>query len=626
MFVSLGIDLSNTNTSEGLERIQKVVTTLQKCVYANEGSLNKLLMDDKGSTLICIWGLPPLAHEDDAVRAVLCSLQIRKQLAAPELSCLCNIGISTGVVFAGVVGTAGSRREYSVIGDVVNLAARIMAYPKYNKEPMGKIYVDQKTKEDASQKIRFTYKTHSAFKGKAFKLPIFEPIDPDVEFSKLENVSIERLLLVHSNPFVLDRNSTYQYGKIEMFGKEKIKEAIMNSFENFAMVLEESRIAIIEGMAGSGKTLLARHIADEIIKKDVEGRYQTWKENGRIEIFVSQLNPSLEKRCFNGLRLILNAISLSMAKYQKIDRGEMMEQIIKESKANISDKLFLIEDLFSIKLPHGFNQSTQYKLPDDPIRFVKKEEYPENVTEEITAFIIEVFKIRLAEQLNDSSFNESGLTGRKKSLKQTLAPIVIFFDDAQKMDKESWKTIDELQENIRKLMIFIIVRQNTEKELDFPSKEIQDYVNLLDKEDIINAHYALDGLQLPYFNVLVAIFGDIYYTQMEEEIKSMLQNDDMAVLDQLRDLNFLKDPVKQIDPSALNAILKKTEGNPQLTFQFALSLMKSKYLKNIGGTLTMTAEFIKAKDFDDWAYVEVPDLALRYNSMLIDKLTKTTTG
>jgi adenylate cyclase 10 len=37
----------------------------------HEGSLNKLLMDDKGSTLIVVFGLPPMAHQDDAIRAIL---------------------------------------------------------------------------------------------------------------------------------------------------------------------------------------------------------------------------------------------------------------------------------------------------------------------------------------------------------------------------------------------------------------------------------------------------------------------------------------------------------------------------------------------------------------------------
>ena len=115
MFASLGIDLSNATTAEGLQHIQETVVTVQKCVYELEGSLNKLVMDDKGSTLICVWGLSPLSHDDDAVRTVLCGLNIRKRLMA-KVKCECNIGISTGIVFSGVVGTSGSRKEFSVIG------------------------------------------------------------------------------------------------------------------------------------------------------------------------------------------------------------------------------------------------------------------------------------------------------------------------------------------------------------------------------------------------------------------------------------------------------------------------------------------------------------------------------
>ena len=62
MFVSLGVDLSSATSQEGIKNIQKIMETVQKQVYRQEGTLNKLVMDDKGSTLICIWGLPPYAH------------------------------------------------------------------------------------------------------------------------------------------------------------------------------------------------------------------------------------------------------------------------------------------------------------------------------------------------------------------------------------------------------------------------------------------------------------------------------------------------------------------------------------------------------------------------------------
>ena len=97
-------------------------------------------MDDKGSTLICIWGLCPFAHEDDAARAILTAMNMKRELMKIE-NTWCNVGISTGEVFSGVVGTSGSRKEFSVLGDYVNLAARIMYYPKKYKQ-VNKINVD----------------------------------------------------------------------------------------------------------------------------------------------------------------------------------------------------------------------------------------------------------------------------------------------------------------------------------------------------------------------------------------------------------------------------------------------------------------------------------------------------
>ena len=81
-------------------------------------------MDDKGSTLIIVFGLPPLSHQDDPIRAILTGFALLKELAV--VNCKCSVGIATGTVFAGVIGTSGSRREYSVLGDSVNLAARLM--------------------------------------------------------------------------------------------------------------------------------------------------------------------------------------------------------------------------------------------------------------------------------------------------------------------------------------------------------------------------------------------------------------------------------------------------------------------------------------------------------------------
>lgn len=76
MFASLGIELSDSGTKEGRNKIQRVVTTVQQEVYRLTGSLNKLLMDDKGSTLLCVWGASPYANTDDSLRAIITALNL----------------------------------------------------------------------------------------------------------------------------------------------------------------------------------------------------------------------------------------------------------------------------------------------------------------------------------------------------------------------------------------------------------------------------------------------------------------------------------------------------------------------------------------------------------------------
>ncbi len=43
---------------------------MQSVIVRNEGFRRQFLVDDKGSTLIVVFGVPPFAHENDAVRAV----------------------------------------------------------------------------------------------------------------------------------------------------------------------------------------------------------------------------------------------------------------------------------------------------------------------------------------------------------------------------------------------------------------------------------------------------------------------------------------------------------------------------------------------------------------------------
>jgi hypothetical protein len=70
----------------------------------------------------------PVAHEDNEERAVGCGLEMQDAVGLKELSFIVDqrIGIASGHVFAGNVGSE-QRREYTVMGDVVNLSASLFA-------------------------------------------------------------------------------------------------------------------------------------------------------------------------------------------------------------------------------------------------------------------------------------------------------------------------------------------------------------------------------------------------------------------------------------------------------------------------------------------------------------------
>jgi len=81
-----------------------------------------------GDGIMAVFGAP-VTHEDDAERAVRCALQMVAAIEPPPdagIEGSLHIGINTGQVMAGVVGPP-EHREYAVMGDVTNTAARLEA-------------------------------------------------------------------------------------------------------------------------------------------------------------------------------------------------------------------------------------------------------------------------------------------------------------------------------------------------------------------------------------------------------------------------------------------------------------------------------------------------------------------
>ncbi len=88
------------------------------------GHVNQIDMGDKGSKAILLFGAPE-AHENDEERALLCALALQRLAHEYPFIHEQHVGINSGRVFVGNLGSPW-RQAYTVIGDAVNLAARIM--------------------------------------------------------------------------------------------------------------------------------------------------------------------------------------------------------------------------------------------------------------------------------------------------------------------------------------------------------------------------------------------------------------------------------------------------------------------------------------------------------------------
>jgi class 3 adenylate cyclase/tetratricopeptide (TPR) repeat protein len=138
------------------------VRTFQQTIARFEGA-SKPVMDSKGMTLSAVFGLPPRAHQDDAERAVRAASALSEQLE--DLGLRCSIGVATGRAFCGLFGS-DLRREYTLHGDVTNLAARL-AYAG-----QAGILCDELTAASVSERFGWQPLAPIALKGRVDAVPV----------------------------------------------------------------------------------------------------------------------------------------------------------------------------------------------------------------------------------------------------------------------------------------------------------------------------------------------------------------------------------------------------------------------------------------------------------------------
>jgi adenylate cyclase len=164
---------------EVVELLNRYFSTMVDIVFKNGGTLDKFL----GDGLMALFGVPyPIDHpEEAAVRTaleMLDALQImNRELEAKGMLRLdIGVGINAGPVVAGNIGSA-QRHEYTVIGDTVNLAARLEAL---NKETRTQVLVSASVHHAIEKIFRSRQLGPLRIRGKPEPVEVFAILPSDV--------------------------------------------------------------------------------------------------------------------------------------------------------------------------------------------------------------------------------------------------------------------------------------------------------------------------------------------------------------------------------------------------------------------------------------------------------------
>jgi len=148
--------LRRVGPAKTADEIHRLVSDTQEAVDAHGVSFLGSDVDADGGKLIIAAGVPRAVGEDD--ERMLLAL---RRVVAQERAIAIRIGVNHGNVFAGDIGPH-YRRTYTIMGDAVNLAARLMA-----KAPAGQIYATQAILDRSATRFDVDALEPFSVKGKA---------------------------------------------------------------------------------------------------------------------------------------------------------------------------------------------------------------------------------------------------------------------------------------------------------------------------------------------------------------------------------------------------------------------------------------------------------------------------
>ena len=307
-----GIDYDGDDNAG--DKLDAYICWVQNVLREYDGYLLQLTVGDKGSYLMSSFGAP-VAHEDDAVRAVSAALRLRD--IPPELKFIqpVQIGIALGRARAGAYGGV-ARRTYGVMGDEVNLAARFMQAADHEQ-----ILVSEAVQLAAQDTFTWESLPPMKVKGKAEPVAVFRVLGKRARRTFRLQVPEYHLAMVG-------------------------REAELSRCENIlAKAVEgQGQIIALVGEAGLGKTRLVAEIIRRATERGLVGL------GGECESFATETSYLVWRSVWSGFFDIDSSWSTD-------EQLEKIRTQLAEIQPGLVQRLPLLEAVFNFHIPD--NELTQ---------------------------------------------------------------------------------------------------------------------------------------------------------------------------------------------------------------------------------------------------------------------------
>ncbi|MGC2080637.1 MAG: adenylate/guanylate cyclase domain-containing protein [Xanthobacteraceae bacterium] len=164
------------------EDLREVISAYQKCVGDVVCRLGGYVAKYLGDGVLVYFGYP-VAHEDDAERAIRAGLELIAAVTAlkSDGSLRSRVGIATGLVVVGDLIGSGEARERAIIGETPNLAARLQGVAEPNQ-----VVIAESTRRLLGNLFEFTDLGSKDLKGIASPTRVWTALRPRSIESRFE--------------------------------------------------------------------------------------------------------------------------------------------------------------------------------------------------------------------------------------------------------------------------------------------------------------------------------------------------------------------------------------------------------------------------------------------------------